>query len=766
MFFIALSFLTGCVLAYYSSHSSSIGLWWIGLGSVLIAVWRPRIGWQLIALWLGFAYASWQIQTLVDARWPDDLAGSDTIVLARIVGLPNHQGYRTRFNAELLEVSGKSVRSGSSRVRLSWYGKGRDLQAGDLWQLRLRLKPPRGLSNPGSFDYERWLFRQGIIATGYVRQSDDNLLRERPKWVPGKIRASLAQSVVPADRYDYAGVMRGLLIGDRSLIPDSRWQTLLKSGTNHLLAISGLHVGIAAAIGYYLTSGIWWLWPMLALRFPRQKAAALAALPPAILYGALAGFTVPTQRALLMLFVISLAVLFDRMRRRFSVLGVGLVVVLLWDSRAVLDAGFWLSFVAVFAIFASLNLSRNESRFSRLVRLQLMLSMGLAPLTLLFFAQASLVAPIANLIAVPYVSIFVVPLLFLATFISSFLPGLGSFLTGIVDLLLAGLFFILEWITSPSWSAIRYAVGEPWQLAALLLTGLSVLLPRGIPGRFLLLLMIIPLATAQGTKRGSGDFEVTFLDVGQGSAVVVETATHSLVYDTGPSYHGGRSAAETVVLPYLTWRGLRRVDRLVLSHMDNDHAGGADVLRERRLIELVMAPERLEVGPISKFQRCEAGLVWRWDGVTFAVLHPTPGKGSGTENDQSCVIHISSSAGSVLLAGDIESSAELSLIRQAGPILKADVLLAPHHGSATSSTRAFLEQVAPRWAVFSVGYKNRFGFPHAAVLERYEAMDIGLLRTDQSGAVRMTFSSGAEAPQVYQHRLASCHPWRIMGCDD
>ncbi|MGV6818040.1 MAG: DNA internalization-related competence protein ComEC/Rec2 [Thiotrichales bacterium] len=759
MFLFASLFLVGCTVAYYW-YPGSIGVIAACLLTLLALLSYRKLAGPLLVFSMGLVYSGWQIEEQIAQRWPESLLGQDVTVVARIVGLPRQEGIKTRFNARLLEVEGQPPDQSARLARLSWYGQEHKPRAGEVWRLRLRLKPPRGFSNPGGFDYERWLFRQHIAATGYVRKSEMNERLRAPPWNIDQVRVAFADALLSSGQWRYGGVLRGLLIGDRSEIPDAQWQTLLNTGTNHLLAISGLHIGIAAGIGYGIVLIFWWLWPKLSLLIPRQKAAAIAAIPPAVIYAALAGFTVPTQRALIMLVVISLAVIAGRAGRQFSVLGLGLVLVLLWDSAAVLDAGFWLSFAAVFAIFLVLRYRRNKTRIPALVRVQLVLSIALAPLTLFFFSQASIVAPIANLVAVPFVSLLVVPLLFLAAFLHGFSPLVSHEALALLDWLLGVLFGVLHFLTAPDWSTIHLPVDGPWALTALVLLALAVLLPRSVPGRFLPLMLIVPLAMARSEKLNVGDFNVTFLDVGQGLSVVVKTSEHVLVYDTGPGFHGGRSAAEIVVLPYLAARNRQAIDLLVLSHLDDDHAGGAADLDNQIPVASVMAsvPPGLNAG--VKTRLCRAGLHWRWDGVEFVILHPNSADPQQKENDQSCVLRISSQQGSVLLAGDIETPAEQALVQRGSGALKSDVLLAPHHGSRTSSSQEFLRAVSPEWVVFSVGFANRFGFPHPQIVERYRHIGANLIRTDDSGAIRFSFSSNQQQPEIYEHRRASMSPWR------
>ena len=711
---------------------------------------------------LGFALAALAAHARLEHTLAPRLAGADLRIEGRIDGLPQDDGRRLRF--EFL------VRSGSRdghpvrlprRVRLSWYGPGRAQPVpGERWRLTVRLRSPRGFANPGGFDYAGWLFRHGIGATGYVRAAPapQRLAPAGPSIDAGRawLRARLGPEL--AGRA-HGGMLLALTLGDRGTIPPEQWQALIATGTNHLMAISGLHIGLVALLGYGLGALLWRLAGRgLQRRLARPLLQSLVAMLLATAYAALAGFALPTVRALAMLGLALGAVCLRRRVRPAQVLAGAAVLVLVPDPTAVLDPGFWLSFGAVAVIFwiAAGRLGRPR----RLVgwgRLQFAIALGLAPLLLLLFRQASLVAPVANLVAVPWVSAVTVPAALAGAGLHPLLPAAGSALLALAD----GSLALLWWLLGPlarlplaQWPGPAYPA---WVLA---LAGLGVavlLLPRGLPGRPAALLALLPLLLWQPPRPEPGAFWIDLLDVGQGLAVVVRTARHSLVYDAGPRWSRRFDAGSAVVLPFLRSRGIDRLDALVVSHADNDHLGGAAALRER------LAPRRLwtsvphRLGPAARF--CARGHAWRWDGVRFAFLHPGR-DGAWRGNNGSCVLRVGAPGGSLLLPGDIEAEAERHLLEHGAP-LAADIVVAPHHGSDSSSTPGFVAAVRPRWVLYAVGHGNQWGFPRPSVVARWRPA--GFARSDCGGALHLRVHPirGISAPRAWRQQRR--RPW-LGGC--
>lgn len=683
---------------------------------------RPGVGLIAAAL-LGFAYAGWQASYALAHRLPTALEGETLRVHGRVSGLPRHDGYRSVFRFTTERFGGRVSGHPPRILRLSWYGAPAGLAPGQRWTLDVRLKRPRGLMNPGSFDYERWLFAHGIDAVGYVRGRA--VLHPADESLDAARQAIASRLETLTGSGDGQAVLRALAVADRRDIRPALWSVFNATGTGHLLAISGLHIGLAAGLGAFLTVIGWRRSAALCRLAPPRAAGAAVGIVAALGYALLAGLGLPTQRALVMTGVASLALVLRRDWRAVDVFLWAAGAVLVADPLAPLGAGFWLSFWAV----AVLLLAASSSGRGRWVRAQLAVSCGLFPLLALWFAALPWVSPLANAVAVPVVSLLVVPLTFAGLGAMVLDPALAAWLLGLAVQILDGLLAGLSWLAAntTTWPIPRLPA---WLLASAA-TGLLILLvPGRWPGRTLGLTLILPLVVYQPPPLPYGSARLTVADAGQGTAVVVQTRNHVLIYDAGPRL-GRTDAAEAAILPILRTRGLDHVDRLLVSHADSDHAGGAATLLGSRVsVANVLSGEPLER---VASRPCRQGQQWRWDGVAFRVLHPT---GDDTGNDASCVLQVRTSAGIVaLLPGDISHRVERSLVRAHGGELRSDLLLVPHHGSDSSSSPAFIDAVAPREAVFTVGYRNRYGLPDADVVQRYLFAGAAVRVTSQTGAL-------------------------------
>ena len=741
MFFSALMFLVGICIFFYSPVSQGHGYLWSLVAVPLLLFGQPalRITGILAA---GVLWAGWQAGQVTRVQLPAELEGQDITVQGVVQGLPEHTGpQQLRFVFRIERIDQGEWRTQPLPVRLTWYRHAPTLHPGERWQLKLRLKRPRGFSNPGGFDYERWLFAQRIRATGYVRADSANRRLADTDTDPVQhLRQRLATQLEQVDTAPQTrALLRGLGIGDRSAMSPAQWQVLRSTGTSHLLAISGLHIGMVAGLAFLVTRRVWGL-SGLAERWPAPRIAALVSMLAALVYAMLAGFQVPAQRALVMVCIWGLALLWNGRADPWRVWSLALLAVLLLDPLSVLSAGFWLSFAAVALIFL-LTLGRHgkPSRLQRLSGVQFGLVFGLTPLLWLWFQQLSLTAPLANLVAIPWVGFLVVPLLLSGLLLSPLVPGLADGLLGMAAHSLSALWWLLEQLAALPmglWQA------PPVDAAWLLLFGvatLCLLLPAALRLLPVAVLLSLPVFALQTQRPPAGDLWLTLLDVGQGLSVVLETREHLLVYDTGPAFRSGFNTGDAVIAPYLVQRGYRQIDRLVVSHSDNDHSGGAASLFGQFDVFSVQAGEPEKIA-WARSTRCRAGQHWEWDRVRFEYLAPFA-RSSG--NNASCVLRIKTAAGRVvLLAGDIERGVEQQLLDRQRPQLAADILVVPHHGSRTSSGAEFIAAVRPELALFAVGYRNRFGFPKPDVLARYQAAGATPLDTARSGAIHIRLEAG------------------------
>jgi competence protein ComEC len=725
--------------------------------------WRFRRLLPLACLCLGYLWALANAHWSLDSSIDPNLVGKELLTEGVVLDLPETDDQRSRFLYRIEKIANADPVPLPDRVRIAWYGNPQELRAGDRWQFRIRLKAPHGMRNPGSFDYEGWLFSQGIRATGHVRRSADNLLLERGpwnrplqtlrEWLDGKIRQAVSDPVGE-------GLIRALVIGERSGIGQSQWEVFRRTGSNHLVAISGLHVGIVSGLFFFMGRLLWRRSAGLCLWLPAPRAAALIALAAAAGYAAISGFAVPSQRALIMLFVLLGGIILGRTVRPAGGIALALLLVLLFDSMAVLSPGFWLSFGAVAVIMAGTwgrPGIRNLSPWKTLLYVQLLVSLGLAPLLLILGLDVSLAAPLVNLVAVPLFTLLLVPAALLGTLLTVTLPALGAPLLDALGWCLGQGYVLFSQVAAVS-PMIPAPAGASWWAVLSAVAGILLMLaPSGFPVRKLAPVFLLPLFLQPAGQLQEGEFRLTMLDVGQGLSVVVHTREHLLVYDAGPVFFSGFDTAEAVLVPYLKWRGVSFVDRVILSNGDLDHSGGFRTLQDHYPIGDVFSgePERLaDVG----VKACVAGTRWRWDGVEFRILHPN-GEPGQSGNNASCVLIIKGPASRVLLTGDIEKEAEAQLVRDNQTELMADVVQIPHHGSNTSSTAAFVSATRARWALASVGFENRYGFPKQQVVGRWQKEGAQVLDTAALGAMELLFSRDGAIQGPVGYREISRRYW-------
>lgn len=706
---------------------------------------------------------------------PQDLEGQNITIVGTIDSLPYkfENGVRFNFAREKVLSGDVDIANIPSKIALSWYAgfNGEELSSignvapGERWQLTVRLQKPHGNANPNNFDYELWLFEQGIRATGYVR-ADQKLAFKNMRLTPFVWNASYMVEGTRAwlrDRIyqalpdqQYAGVLVALVIGDQRAIAQSDWKVFNRTGIGHLISISGLHItmvaGLFAACMFFLWRHSFFTDAQLPLILPAHKVAALTGVVIALLYVLLAGFGVPAQRTLYMLSVVALALWMGRIGSVSHVLCLALLMVMLLDPWAVLWPGFWLSFGAVAMIlYASVGrvqtfvdvttLSTKQKWWHALstgAYTQYVVTLGLVPLTMLLFGQVSLVSPIANAVAIPLISFLVTPLALLGSVLPQAIAHWVLIFAHQLVVWMAGVLGYLSQFSMAVWAA---PVAQWWMFLLAMLGTVWLLAPRGWPYRFFGLIGWLPLCFNTAITPTAGELWVTAFDIGQGMSVLVETPTHRLLYDTGAFFSKESNGADRVILPYLKARGITSLDTMVVSHADNDHAGGALPLLGELSIKSVVTSLPMDhriVLASPSHTRCSQGQSWVWDGVQMDMLQPTL---SSYDNDKlktnarSCALKISMGDLSLLLPGDIEAPQERALLEALPERLASTILLAPHHGSGTSSTAEFLKAVHPKMAIFQVGYRNRYHHPKAEVFERYQEMGIERIRTDYSGAI-------------------------------
>ncbi len=751
------------------------------LGIGLAWRWRRLRGVLLVTAMVaaGWGASGWRASVRLADALPAALEARDLQLTGVVASLPQRSpaGLRFRFDVEAASADGQPVQV-PRRVSLGWYAgwqeeavlneAQRALRAGQRWRFTVRLRQPHGNLNPHGFDYELHLFEQGVRATGYVRDGSQLLDPQAGRWVD-RLRQQVRDAIdahVPDRRA--AGVLAALAVGDQSAIEREDWQIFRDTGVAHLMSISGLHVTMFAWLMGGAISAAWRRSARAAHLWPAPWAGRVGGLAAAVGYAVFSGWGVPAQRTVWMLGVVTLLQLSGRRWPWAMVLLCAAVVVSALDPWALLQPGFWLSFVAVALLMASEPAQRagDEWRaplrwWHRLaatlrggVRTQLVATFGLTPLSLVFFQQVSAVGLLANLVAIPLVTLVITPLALLGVLFAP-LWRLGA-------LVQEALGHGLAWLAAVPGAVWVVPAAPLWAQAAGLAGAALLVLPLPWRMRLFAVPLVMPLLLPVPDRPPAGRYEVLAVDVGQGTAVLVRTRHHLLVYDAGPAYSRETDAGQRVLLPLLRARGEARIDRLVLSHRDLDHVGGASALMHHLPVEALLSS--LEDGhPLRaaarRHQRCAAGQRWAWDGVQFDVLHPRPEDyARGLKpNAVSCVVRVSGAQGSVLLAGDIERQQEAELLGTSQP-LRSDVLLVPHHGSRTSSTAAFLDAVAPQVAIVQAGYRNRFGHPVAEVMERLRDRGVHVETSAACGAWHWA-GEGAPAVAATCERRRSLRYW-------
>jgi len=729
-----------------------------------LALIHQRLIYFILACTLGFTWAlvlaSYRLSDALPSEWQQ----KNITMVGVVASLPEQTEHGQRFLFDVEQVLTKeatvpkhislNINQPYTAAPVPSAIEIPQVQVGERWQWTVRLKRPHGVVNPHGFDFEGWALAENIRAMGTVRlksgvtRLDKQVLNPR-YWV-AYVRANIASRISRTlEAKPYAGVIRALVIGEDSQISQKDWDVYLRTGTNHLMSISGLHITMLSGLIFSL---VYWGWrrvPVLLMRLPAMKAAAIAGMLTAIAYAAMAGFSIPTQRTLYMLMTVTLMLLLNQRIAISRMLAIALCVVVFLDPWAVNAAGFWLSFGAVAVITFATGARIGQSHwFLAAVKAQWAVTLGLLPFLVMMFGQFSLVSPIANAFAIPVISFFVVPLAILG----SLLP---------IDLALNAAHTILEFtmlglqaLANLPLATWQQAAPSAWALVLAVLGVLCLLLPGGVPLRWLGAICMLSLFMGRAESIAHGEAKVTVLDVGQGLSVVIQTARHAMVYDAGTRFSAQSDAGGRIVVPFLRAEGIHQLSGVVLSHDDMDHSGGIAsvashlpigwLLSSLSVDAVLFQHVPLDMIPKQSNLQCVAGQHWQWDGVQFDVLYPTLQRLEDEflkDNDKSCVIKMTSSFGSLLLSGDIERSSEGYLLEHASEQLASDILISPHHGSKTSSSKRFIDAVSPNYVMITNGYLNRFGHPKPVIQQRYEDVDATVYRSDYDGAVQIHFQA-------------------------
>ncbi len=730
-----LCFFAGVAFVYTKST-------WLPVFLLVVLLFKPR---ATLVVWFLAAIVWCAGHQLIVSRqfMPDHSVIQNAHLQGYVVTIPTISATKTQFQFQATQLNGQPV---NALLLLSCYNHCPDFRAGQSWKLHAKLQKPHNLANPGGFDYAGWLHSRHISWTGYVRQGGAQLTGQSLAQFPViTLRQYLAQRLKELDpNPETLGILQALTLGVTTHIDKAGWDLFRRTGTTHLIVISGSHIALVAGLAYGLVKWLWCWMGSLCLRIPAPRVASVAGFMIATGYSLLAGFEVPSQRALIVCFFMFLR---NFCSQRFGVWQAwryALLVVLLFEPHSVLMPGFYLSFLAV-AILVLINQRFSATGVREMLILQLACLAGLMPLTLYLFSYGAVNGLVANLIAIPWVSFIIVPLGLFVTFFGHVLPmpWLVSILTHAIDYLL----YFLRWVDSYAWVNLSVSIHQFLTPLALMITlTLLVLLPlmRLVP--VLLVIAIAALFPAY-EKIKPGEVKINIMDVGQGLAVVVHTARHLLIYDTGVKFYRGGDMGQLAIIPYLETLGVKSVDTVIISHPDLDHRGGLRSLEEKYKVRALIVDDP---GYYKRGLSCHQYPDWNWDGIAFHFFPITSLIKS--KNNASCVLQISTPGGEILLSGDIEKPAEDYLSETYKEKLASSILVIPHHGSKTSSSARFVSTVSPRYAVVSYGFNNRYHFPHQQALQVYQQNNIPVFNTVDCGmmSVWLGETSMSEQPVCYR----------------
>ena len=739
--------------------------YWALLSALLVLLISARFGTLLTCFLLGFIYSNHTAHNVNQALLAPQFEAKTTTITGRISGLPKeHFLYGKKQQSFLFELSEPLCFNGDCQpalttIKVSWRHE-TELIPGQVWRLTVKLKRPRGLSNPAGFDYERWLITQGVHATATVKTNATHqhqlitVKRGLDTW-----RWSIAKTLDKRLKsLEYLPLIKALLLGDKRGIDQRLWQLFSASGTTHLVVVSGLHIGIVAFLSFQLAR---LLSSTLSYR-STNLIASVVSCSSTVLYSFLAGLSLPTQRAMIMVVLVVLLNQFARQYRTSTLLLMVVMACIVLDPMLVLGSSFWLSFGAVTAILlVSTGRAQAPKTWVKTgwLSTQLAVFVGLTPFLLLIFFKAPLLSIVINCLAVPFFSLLLIPLLCLAALVE-LLSGLlinmpADFLWQLINGMIS---YFIQLLTIASRYQLLFNIAEYSRFDAILaiLASALLLLPFTLREKSLAAFLLLPLFIGRAEPIKQGSMSISVLDIGQGLSVLVETPKHVLLYDVGSSW-GDRSMVTQVIWPLLQSKGIANIDRLVISHNDNDHAGG--LVHLQNLIDI----SQIHSGQILQHSNhiassCHQQEPWQWDGVAFSFIS-IPDRAKNNSNNSSCVLSVTSHGYRILIPGDIESSVEKIVADRERTSLKSDLLIAPHHGSISSSSWPFLRQVEPELVIFTTAYGNRFNHPHPQVTARYSALNIAQINTAHTGAITINIKNGS-ATKISHERQKKRYFWQ------
>ncbi len=753
----ALAFLLGTLTLMRFSYLPALS--WLGLVLFLIAIIYRKIRLKpALLLWIsfycaGFFWADFRATLTLEPKLPLAFQAILLEFKGSVEGLPIPTGYGTHLLVKIHDISSATqsglLKSGRALIQV----KQGSYQPGDEIQCQAAFLPFHGLLNRGGLNEEDWAFEQGVNLSGTANRCEvlrSSLTLSPTVWM-NKLRYILLTALTPClPHFPHAAWLMALMIGEHRFVDPRDWAVLNDTGTNHLMAIGGLHLGMVAL---WANAIVRWLWRRFgfALHYVSVRTAGfVASIVVGFLYAVLSGFSLPAERAFLMLLGGGVVFFLRRDTDAWQCLSAALLMVLIVNPASVISASFWLSFMTIACLCLGLTHrpQQKNAHLKQMLRVQGLIGLGLLPITLWYFQRDAMLGSLSNLIAIPWLIFTILPLCLLAMMTVFFSSSLAHGLLSIAGFSLNALWHVLGWCTHlPHWTVFN-AISHDGIFITALFGVTLLLLPKGTPMKSLGIIFLLPVMSVQANSLPFQHYRVSVLDVGQGLSVLIQTRSHVLLYDTGARLSPNSDEGARAVVPTLMALHLKKIDMLVVSHGDNDHAGGVNaVLAALPVHQFITSVPALF--PKTQAKLCEAGQHWRWDGVDFLVLSPAPNTFEG--NNASCVLRVSNGHLTTLLPGDIQAEAEAVLMRTSAAQLLAEVLIAPHHGSETSSSLSWIQAVSPRWVVYSTGFHNRYHLPNAQVVKRYQNNGVNALNTVTSGEIDFDMGDGKPMPATLRN---------------